>query len=474
MPEIRESCGIVGVFGPPDASYRAYRGLYALQHRGQEGAGIVSSDGVRMYQHKSPGLLSRVFSEFDFSDLPGRFAAGHVRYSTTGSSTPANVQPLLMEYSAGPIAVAHNGNLVNAKRLRQEYESYGSIFQTTTDSEIVVHLLARPAHAFRRDSFGHCLGHLRGAFSLVLLTPGCLMGARDPHGLRPLCLGRMEDGFALASESCALDQIGAELVREVESGELVTIDDKGVKSEVFAAPSSVGGPAHCIFEHIYFARPDSMVFGQNVHMARKALGKRLAQDSPVEADVVVAVPEGGNSAAIGYSEQSGIPLDRGFISNLYVGRTFIRPAQRDREDFADIKINVVRHAVDGKRVVVVDDSVVRGTTLRKRLALLRKAGATEVHLRITCPPHRYPCFYGIDFPTREELVAHEREVTGIAEIMGVDSLGYQSVPGMLECMVNPTDHYCTACFTGEYPVFPEDDTDKFALERPRTERPVDA
>lgn len=472
MPQVKESCGVVGVYGPQDAAYRAYRGLFALQHRGQEAAGIVSSDGIRTHIRRDLGLVREVFADFDFSSLPGRSAIGHVRYSTTGSTTARNAQPLLMEYSMGPLAVAHNGNLVNAKKLRDEYETYGSIFQTTSDSEILVHMLARPAHAFRRDAAAHCLRHLKGAYSFVLLTPKQLIGTRDPFGFRPLALGRMDEGFALASETCALGRIGAEFVREIEPGELIFIDEHGIRSEMHTPPAEVGGPAYCIFEQIYFSRPDSVVFGQNVHMARKALGKCLAKTHPADADVVVPVPEGGRSAAIGYSEGSGIPLDRGFIANLYVGRTFIRPAQRDRETFAETKISVIRQVVDGRRVVVIDDSVVRGTTLRGRLALLRAAGAREVHLRVTCPPHRHPCFYGIDFPTREELLAHNRDVDEIARILNVDSIGYQTVDGMLSCMCNPPGHYCTACFTGDYPVLPEDNMDKFALERPRTGRPV--
>jgi len=467
MPEVKESCGLVGVYGPVDASYRAYLGLYALQHRGQEAAGIVSADGERMYNHRSLGLLAEVFHEFNFAELPGRMAVGHVRYSTTGSTSNMNTQPLLMEYSKGQIAVAHNGNLVNAKVLRAEYQSYGSIFQTTSDSEIIVHLLARPAHNYRRDSVAHCLKHLKGAFSFVMMTQDKMVGARDPWGFRPLSLGRLHDGYILASETCALDQLGAEFLREVEPGEIVSIDENGIRSEIYTNPAEVGGPKHCIFEHIYFAKPDSVIFGQNVHMVRKALGKRLAQEHPVDADVVIAVPEGGSSGAVGYSAQSGIPLDRGFVANLYVGRTFIRPAQRDRENSADIKINVIKEVVNGKRVIVIDDSIVRGTTLRNRLARLRRAGAKEIHLRITCPPHRYPCFYGIDFPTKEELIAHNRDEAEIGRILGVDSLGYNSVEGMLSVMAEPPGNYCVACFTGEYPIAPEDDMDKFSLERPK-------
>lgn len=465
MAEAREACGVVGVFGPADAAYKTYAALFALQHRGQEAAGIVSSDGVRVYQHKSLGLLTKVFEGYDFSRLPGNLAIGHVRYSTTGSSSARNVQPLLMEYSRGCLAVAHNGNLVNAKSLRREYEAYGSIFQTSTDSEIIVHLLARPAHSHRKDALAYCLRRLKGAFSFVFLTSRQLQAARDGHGFRPLVIGRLPDGLVIASETCALDQLAAEFVREVEPGELVTVDEHGVRSELHTPPSEVGGPAHCIFEHIYFARPDSLLFGQSVHEVRKALGRRLAEEQPVDADVIVPVPEGGSSAAVGFSEQSGIPQDRGFVANLYVGRTFIRPAQRDRESAADFKINAVRAVVEGKRVVVIDDSVVRGTTLRKRLALLRRAGAREVHLRVSCPPHRHPCYYGIDFPTPQELLAHQRTMDEIARIMAVDSIGYLSEPGMLSCMSQPPAHYCTACFSGRYPVLPDDDMNKLALER---------
>ncbi|MBN1808536.1 MAG: amidophosphoribosyltransferase [Planctomycetes bacterium] len=467
MPKARESCGLAGVYGPEDAAYRVYLALYSLQHRGQEGAGIVSSDGVRLHGHRHLGLVGEVFGGYDFSALPGRQALGHVRYSTTGSTSNVNTQPLLMEYRNGEIAVAHNGNIVNARALREEYESYGSIFQTTSDSEIIVHLIARPAHAYRRDALAHCLRHLQGAFSLIIMTSEALMGARDPWGFRPLALGKVSEGYVLASETCAFDQLQAEFIREVEPGELVTIDDKGIRSEIYMSPAEVGGTAHCVFEHIYFARPDSVVFGENVHTVRKRLGRKLAEAHPVDGDTVVSVPEGGTSAAIGYSEASGLPYDRGFVANLYVGRTFIRPAQRDRENSADIKINVVKDVVDGKRVVVVDDSIVRGTTLRNRLARLRRCGAREIHLRITCPPHRHPCYYGIDFPTSDELIAHGREEEEIGRMLGVDSIAYLSVEEMLEVMSKDRDGYCTACFSGEYPVIPEGRMDKFVFEQPR-------
>jgi len=459
---IGESCGVFAVFGTPDAAHLAYQALFALQHRGQESAGIVVSDGERIRSRKGLGLLADVVSANDSGQLPGHLAIGHVRYSTTGSSKPQNIQPLVLEYSRGLLAVAHNGNLVNALALRNECESRGSIFQTSTDSEIVVHLLARPENLDLDRPLARCLAMLHGAYSFVFLTMDSVVAARDPHGFRPLAMGRLGDAVVFASETCAFDLIGAKYDRDVEPGEIVTVSARGAASARIER-SEGARRAHCIFEHIYFARPDSVVFGESVHDVRIRLGERLAQDSPAEADVVISVPDSGRSAALGYARRSGIPLDRGFIRNHYVGRTFIMPEQRGRN--VDIKLNVVKSVVAGRRVVVVDDSIIRGTTSRRRLQSLRNAGAREVHVRISAPPCRHPCFYGIDFPSPDELVAARRDVDEIREFLGVDSLGYQTVEGLVSAVSRPQD-YCTACFTGEYPESIEEPVTKSALENP--------
>jgi len=467
-------CGLFGVYNVPSAASKTYLGLFALQHRGQESAGIVVSDGRKVRSKKAMGLVTEVFSKRDLEELEGHIAIGHVRYSTTGSSRPQNIQPLVVDYSNGLIAVAHNGNLVNARTLRDEYEAYGSIFQTSSDSEIIVHLMARPENVGRKDHLAKCLRALRGAYSFLFMTKDKLIGARDPQGFRPLILGRFAsegqlgtigEGYVLCSETCALDQVGAEFVREIEPGEIVTIDSDGVHSSLFMKPDEIK-PAHCIFEHVYFARPDSMIFGDDVHQVRIRLGQRLAQEQPAKADVVFAVPDSGNAGAIGYSRQSGIPMDMGFIRNHYVGRSFIKPNQNERENVVAMKFNVVRSAVRGKRVVVVEDSLIRGTTFKKQARILREAGATEVHLRITCPPTLNACYYGIDFPDREELVAARlKTIPAIEEYLGVDSLGYLSVDGLLAAVSKPSTHYCTACWTGKYPVKPVDEMNKYSMER---------
>ena len=466
-------CGIFGIYNVPDAASKTYLGLFAQQHRGQESAGIVVSDGKKVNSKKGMGLVTEVFSKADLAALHGHMAVGHVRYSTTGSSHPQNIQPLLVNYSQGPVAVAHNGNLVNAKRLRDQHEAAGSIFQTSTDSEVLLHLMAAPTTLGREDHIAHCLRQLKGAYSLVIMTRNQLIGARDPQGFRPLILGRMAsepnlgqigEGFVLCSETCALDQIGAELIREIEPGEIVTIDADGIQSSRIV-PVEETRPAHCIFEHVYFARPDSMIFGDDVHAVRIKLGARLAIEHPVEADIVFAVPDSGNAGAIGYSRQSGIPLDMGFIRNHYVGRSFIKPNQHERENVVAMKFNVVRSAVRGKRVVVVEDSLVRGTTFKHQAQILRRAGAKEVHLRITCPPTRNACYYGIDFPRKEELIASRmKSVQEIAKWLCVDTLGYISIEGLLAAVSKPASNYCTACWTGKYPVEPVDAMDKFAME----------
>lgn len=468
-------CGLFGVYNVPDAAAKTYLGLFALQHRGQESAGLVVSDGKKVRSKKGMGLVTEVFSKRDLAELEGHIAVGHVRYSTTGSSRPQNIQPLVVDYSNGLVAVAHNGNLVNARTLRDEYEAYGSIFQTSTDSEIIVHLMARPEHVGKIDHLAHCLRLIKGAYSFLFMTTDTLIGCRDPQGFRPLILGRMlaeghlgtiGEGWVLCSETCALDQVGAEFVREVEPGEIVTIDAHGLRSSFFASPDEIK-PAHCIFEHVYFARPDSMIFGDDVHQVRIRLGERLAVEKPAAADVVCAVPDSGNAAAIGYARRSGISLDMGLIRNHYVGRSFIKPQQTERETVVAMKFNVVRSAVRGKRVVVVEDSLIRGTTFRRLAGVLREAGATQVHLRITCPPTLNACYYGIDFPSREELVAARlKTIPAIEQWLGVDSLGYLSVEGLLAAVSKPGAHYCTACWTGKYPVKPVDEIDKYGMEQP--------
>ena len=470
---VGHDCGLFGVYNVPDASTKAYLGLFALQHRGQESAGMVVSDGKKIRSKKGMGLVTEVFSKRDLAELEGHSAIGHVRYSTAGSSRPQNIQPLVVDYSNGLIAVAHNGTLVNARTLRDEYEAYGSIFQTSSDSEIIVHLMARPEHVVRKDQLAHCLRLIKGAFSFLFLTKEKLIGARDPHGFRPLVLGRMRadghlgnigEGYVLCSETCALDQVGAETVREVEPGEIVTIDADGLHSTFFAAPGEIK-PAHCMFEHVYFARPDSRIFGDDVHQVRIRLGERLAEEKPASADIVFAVPDSGNAGAIGFSRKSGIPLDMGFIRNHYVGRSFINPRQEERESMVALKFNVVRSVVRGKRVVVVEDSLIRGTTFRHQARILREAGATQVHLRITCPPTLFGCYYGIDFPSREELVAARlKSIPAIEEWLGVDSLGYLSAEGLLAAVSQPAKHYCTACWTGTYPIKPVDRMNKYAME----------
>jgi len=446
----RESCGIFGVFGCSEAARKTYHGLWAMQHRGQESAGIVASDGEELRSKKGLGLLSEAISYGELGDLPGRIAIGHVRYSTTGAKRMQNIQPLVIEYSSGIVAIAHNGNVTNARTLRRRYEDRGSIFQTSTDSEVIVHLLADPVHIDSPDPLAASLREVKGAYSLLMLGSKSLVAARDPLGFRPLSVAELDGGYVLASETCAFDLLGARFIRDVEPGEIVSIGEVGLESRRFAEPAGRG--AQCIFEHIYFARPDSVVFGDTVHNVRVRLGENLAATHPVDADVVISVPASGDSAAIGYSRRSGIPLDRGFVCNRYVGRTFITPEQEGRSESVQVKLNVVRDVVRGKRVVVVDDSIVRGTTCRARLSMLRQAGARELHLRISAPPIRFPCFCGIDFPHADELIAADHPVAEIRDFLGVDSLGYQTIEGLLSAVSGPPQRYCLTCFAGDYPV----------------------
>ena len=460
----REACGIVGVFGIPGASSLIYSGLFSMQHRGQEGAGIVVSDGTQVRSTKGLGLVSDVFAHDTLTDLSGHLGIGHVRYSTTGSPRVQNVQPLVVECSDGIWAIAHNGNLVNAQALRLMYQESGAIFQTSTDSEVLVHLLSDPMYRSRPRRVARALAELRGSFAFVLMTKDCVMAARDPLGFKPLSIGRLGSGYVVASETCALVQVGADYLRDVEPGELVIIDSTGLHSSRFSEEGEPCSQAHCVFEHVYFARPDSRVFGHNVHTVRVKLGRRLAKEHPADADVTIAVPDSGSSAALGFSLESGIPLDFGFMRNHYVGRTFIMPEADQRARSVDMKLAVVADVVRGKRVVVVDDSIIRGTTARRRVSALREAGAREIHLRISCPPTMHPCFFGIDFATHDELIAARRTVDEVCQYVGADSLGYVSIDGLLSPFGDESRDYCTACFSGRYPVDVSRMSGKDALE----------
>jgi len=462
----KENCGLFGIFGDPEAIHKTYFGLHSLQHRGQESAGIASSDGKVIQCYTEMGMVRRVFRSGRgvLEKLSNPIAIGHVRYSTTGSSMAVNCQPLLAEYSRGQVAVAHNGNLINASLLREEYVAHGSIFKSTNDTEVIIHLLAKPSHSGYPDYLGHVLNHLQGAYCLLFLFADRIEAARDPYGIRPLCIGRTEKGaYVVASETCAFDVVNAEFVREVEPGEIVRLDKDGLHSSFFVKPGIVT-PAHCIFEHIYFAKQNSTFFGENVHEFRKNLGRQLAKEHPVDAEVVIPVPDSGTSAAVGYAEQSKIPFDMGLVRSHYIGRTFISPEQKLRELEVKLKLAVIREVVDGKRIVVVDDSIVRGTTTRGKIRALRQAGAKGIHMRISCPPIRYPCFYGIDFPTKEELLANNRDLPQIAEFLEVDSVGYMSLEGLLECAKLPGDHYCTACWSGKYRIPIDVAVNKFTME----------
>ena len=463
----KEKCGVFGIFNSPGAVEKTYFGLHSLQHRGQESAGMAISDGERIFGHTGMGLVSEVFTQAQLRELSryGDSVIGHVRYSTSGSSRLDNAQPILMEYSLGQVAVAHNGNLVNASLLRDEYEAYGHIFKGTSDSEIIIHLLAKPTHISKPEPMAHVLNHLQGAFCLLFLFSDCLIAARDPYGIRPLCIGQLEDGtYAVASETCALDIVDATFIREVEPGEIVTIDKDGLHSRYFVEPGSIT-PAHCVFEQVYFADPSSTVFAENVHMARTKMGRQLAREAPVDADLVIPVPNCARCAAGGYSEESGIPYARGFTVSHYAGRSFIEPAQPMRDLAVKMKLNVIKELVRDKRLVVIEDSIVRGTTTRGKMGALRRAGAKEIHLRVASPPIRHPCFYGIDFPNREELIANNRTVDEIRDYLEIDSLQYLSLDGMLSCLKNPPDHYCTACWSGQYPIPVDRPLDKHASER---------
>jgi len=454
--KFREECGVFGIIGHPEAANMAYLGLYALQHRGQESAGIAASDGLQIRASKAMGYVSEAFNEETLAKLPGSMAVGHVRYSTAGESRLANAQPIVIDSIHGQLAVCHNGNLVNAGELKDQLVREGAIFQATSDTEVVVHLFARSRAEGADSAIVDALSQVRGAFSFVMMTRDRLIGVRDPHGFRPLAIGRLKDAWVICSETCAMDLIDAKYVRDVEPGEVVVVSAQhGLKSIKPFAPAP---QAQCVFEHVYFARPDSYVFGESVNEVRTEFGRRLAKESPVDADVVVPIPDSGSCAAVGYSEASGIPMRQGLIRNHYVGRTFIEPQQSIRHFGVRIKLNPVRSILEGKRVVLIDDSIVRGTTSRKIVKMVRGAGATTVHMRISCPPTISPCFYGVDTPRKKELIAATHTLEEIRKHLGVDSLAYLSLDGLTGTMNGGRSRYCTSCYTGVYPVaFPRDE-----------------
>ena len=446
--KFHDECGVFGVFSHPEAANLAYLGIHALQHRGQESAGIASWDGRTMHLHKGLGLVGENFDAAAIARLPGLTAIGHTRYSTAGGAGLQNAQPMMARTGAGHIAVAHNGNLVNADELRRDLELRGSIFHGSSDTEVLVHLVAREREGLVEQRIQRALAHVRGAYALLFLTETALVAVRDPLGFRPLVLGKLKNGsYVFASETCAFDLIEAELIREVEPGEMVVVDEQGLRT-VQTLPRQRSG--NCIFELVYFARPDSQVFGRSVYATRKELGRRLAKEHPAQADVVIPVPDSGVAAALGYAEISGIPYDLGLIRSHYVGRTFIEPSQSIRHFGVKLKLNPVKQVVKGKRVVVVDDSIVRGTTSRKIVKMLRDAGAREVHMRVSAPPTRWPCYYGIDTPVRSELIAASHTVEEIARYITADTLGYLSYEGMMGAVEAQPKTFCGACFSGEY------------------------
>ncbi len=460
--EIKEECGIFGVFGHPEAAKLTYFGLYALQHRGEESAGIVISDGTWVREHKGMGLVPDVFNEQQLSRLQGNMAIGHVRYSTTGSSMLKNAQPFLVSHGGLALAIAHNGNLTNAHTLRQELEKRGAIFQSTMDSEIFIHLIAHALENGLESALTKALSQVEGAYSMVMLTQDQLIGVRDPFGFRPLCLGRLNGAYVLASETCALDLVEAQYVRDIEPGEIVFINAQGLRS---IKPFPQERKAFCIFEFIYFARPDSLIFGQNVYQVRKRLGRMMAQEFQLEADLSMPFPDSGNYAALGYAEASGIPFEMGVIRNHYIGRTFIQPSQTMRDFGVRVKLNPVKSVLKGKRVVIIEDSIIRGTTSRTRVQAIRSAGATEIHMLVSCPPHRFPCYYGIDFSTKGELIACQHSVPEIQKFLELDGLGYLSLEGMISATGLPAASFCLACFDGRYPIPPDQAFSKLCLER---------
>jgi amidophosphoribosyltransferase len=454
--KFRDECGVVAIHQHPEAETLAYLGLHALQHRGQESAGIVSSDGMSLHIHKAMGLVADIFTEKKLSRIRGTLAIGHTRYSTTGDSALLNAQPIMVQSNKGMIALAHNGNLTNAQEIRSRMEAQGSIFQTSSDTEVIVHLIAQSREQTLPDAMADALRRVEGAFSLVMISPDRIFAARDPRGFRPLAMGRIraqgdrhQDTIVFASETCAFDLVGATYEREVKPGELIIVGPEGIISRFYA---SALPQSSCIFEHVYFARPDSRIFGRSVQESREQLGRQLALEAPADADLIVPVPDSGVTAAMGYSAESGIPLRFGLIRNHYIGRTFIEPQQSVRDFGVKLKLNPVRSLLEGKRVVLIDDSIVRGTTSKKIVRMIRNAGAKEVHMRISCPPTISPCFYGVDTPRKKELIAANNSVEGIRKYIGADSLAYLSLAGLKKaCHDGEKTTYCTACYTGQYP-----------------------
>src|SRR6202167_3440985 len=443
-----DHCGVFGIFGHPEAAKMAYLGVYALQHRGQESAGIASTDGANGHVHNNPGHVQEIFTPDVIAQLPGPASIGHTRYSTAGDTSLMNAQPVVIDCNKGKLALGHNGNLTNALEVRRRLEHRGSIFQSTSDTEVIVHLIARSSARNLSGAIADALNQVEGAYSLLLLTRDEIYAIRDPRGFPPLCLGRLNGAWVAASETCAFDLIDAEYVREVEPGEMVRISRSGLESIRFAPEKP---HQYCIFEHVYFSRPDSVVFGRPVNESRERLGRLLAQEHPVDADIVVPVPDSGVPAAVGYSLESGIPFRMGLIRNHYIGRTFIEPSQAIRNFGVKLKLNPIRGLIEGKRVVLVDDSIVRGTTSRKIVRMVREAGAKEVHVRISCPPTVSPCYYGVDTPTKEELIASSNTPEEICRYLGADSLGYVSLPTVRQAVNDTRGKFCTSCYTGVYP-----------------------
>ena len=464
----REACGLFAIHGHPDAARLTYFGLYALQHRGQESAGIAVIQNQQIVSHKGMGLVSDVFKKPHLEQLGGETAIGHVRYSTTGSSILTNAQPFVVHHRMRSYAVAHNGNLVNASQLKNELEASGSIFQTTMDSEVFLHLFVKNLGMGFEKALLETVSRIKGAFSMIVLTnSGEIIGMKDPNGFRPLCLGQLNGHYVLASETCALDLVEAEFIRELDPGEIVIITDEGIRS---LKNPITARKSFCIFEFIYFARPDSTIFGKNVYLMRKAHGRQLAREAPVAADMIMPFPDSGTYAALGYSEASGIPFEMGMIRNHYVGRTFIQPTQSMRDFGVRVKLNPVKELLNGKDIIIIEDSIIRGTTVRTRVKALRELGVKKVHLRVSGPAHRFPCHYGIDFSTKGELIAARMSVEDLRDFLGLDSLHYLSLEGLLQStgIQNPENCFCKACFDGCYPVAFDDSLSKDCLEFPQT------
>ncbi len=462
---LHESCGVVGVYAPGfNVAQIAFYGLYALQHRGQESAGIATATGKRIHRHTSMGLVSQAFRETDLDRLEGHMAIGHTRYSTTGSTHIQNAQPILARNGDLELALAHNGNVINAQELRVELGEWGASFSSSTDSEVIAQLLVHAPGENWKDRVSYMMRRLQGAYSLTVLTKDMVMGIRDPRGVRPLCLGKLDGGWIIASESCALDHLGGQFIREVEPGETVIIDERGLTSIPYSGQLPL--PAPCVFELIYFARPDSLLEGKLTYLTRQEMGRQLAREHPVDADIVMGVPDSAVAAAVGYAQESGIPYSDGLVRNRYVGRTFIEPDQRIRELGVKMKFNPLPEVIAGKRVIIVDDSIVRGTTTPQVVSMVRKAGAKEIHVRVCAPPIRFPCHFGVDLATTKELIAANMSVEETQKFIGADSLGYMSIEGLMKSVSGTENRFCAACFTGKYPIPVQLEMDKLALERP--------